>query len=455
MKHTAQPTSSLSRRGGMLLLAALSVFILLLTAACGTHPAQQTRQGSAASLPSVSQTAVPSGSATPAPPVSAVVDVRDVNRALTDSEMRGYAGDAACASCHKQEFAAHSHSNHAHTFHTVSFAQDASHFRASQNVTDTHIKYAYHTSAESGKCLIIGKNAHGQGKIAATYAIGTGRTGISYLGNDARGQWLELRLSYFPKAHTWDFTPGQSEGKDLMRAAGRPLGARDFQQCLGCHATAVRATAEGADVARSLMNVGCERCHGPARAHIFEAAKAFAALSRAKTPATTTEHLTYGMEDLHAATPQRITTICGGCHRSESVAHPLSPVEEPRLARFQGVALSRSACYQKSGTLSCLTCHDSHSNANPSLARNDAICLTCHSGTEKEKRRKGEEERGGIANPTPNTQHSTLNIVCPVNPRTGCTTCHMPKTAGIMPYSLFTNHLIKVWPSNATAPTSP
>ncbi len=429
----------------------------------------------------VSDTAA--GQAIPVSAGGGVVDVRDVNRALTDEEMQNYVGDAACAGCHRQAAATHARSSHAHTFHLVPTAQDTAFFRASKTVTDSHINYAYQTRAEGGKCLMIGKNAQGQGSIAAAYAMGTGRTGITYLGQDKNSQWLEMRLSYFPKAHTWDFTPGQGEGKDVARAAGNELSPRDFQMCLGCHGTAIRATPDGADVGRSLMNVGCERCHGPGRAHILQAAQALAsrvntapvppAAKAASTANAITAmnaanadvsnvskdvsthkysgHATYGMEDLHQATPARITTICGGCHRAESAEHPLSVREEPKLARFQGVALARSACYRQSGTLSCVTCHDAHTNADPSLSRNDAICLRCHSGQEAEgeTRRRGDKEKADIAQGA--STRGVAGKVCPVNAHTGCTNCHMPKTAGIMPHSLFTNHLIKVWPSPASA----
>ena len=451
MKYTALSAAFLTRPGGLLTLAALSVSILVLTAACGTRPAPQT--SSTAAKPALASSL----------PVSSAVDVREVNRALTDSEMQDYTGDASCTSCHKQAAAAHAHSSHAHTFRPVNSAHDAPFFRATKVVTDTHIHYAYHTGVEGGKCLMIGKNKQGkEGRIDATYALGTGRTGITYLGEDKEGQWLEMRLSYFPKAHTWDFTPGQPEGRELGRAAGHPLSPGDFQQCLGCHGTAIRATPEGADVARSLMNVGCERCHGPGREHIMQAAKALAVTASLKpakitdakvikttdtkssAKSATSAKATYGMEDLHLATPQRITAICGACHRVESAQQPLSPAEEPKLARFQGVALSRSACYQKSGALSCLTCHDAHSNANPSLSRNDAICLRCHTTA-----------AGDHSNVQTASQMAASAVqrvpgkICPINTHRGCTTCHMPKASGIMPYSLFTNHWIKVWPSGS------
>jgi hypothetical protein len=102
---------------------------------------------------------------------------------------------------------------------------------------------------------------------------------------------------------------------------------------------------------------------------------------------------------------------------------------EHDLARFEGVALARSACYLKSGALSCTTCHDPHTDADPVPAHTDRICLNCHAGP------------GKFTAPT-----SAQGQVCPVNARSGCTSCHMPRQAisGI-PYARFTQHWIKVW----------
>ena len=447
MKHTAQPVSFRIHRFSLFLLAALSVCVLLLTAACGTHPSQQTDvSASPVAAPSVAPASQQPGV------MSSVVDVRDVNRALTSDEARDYAGDAVCAVCHREAASVHSRSSHAHTFRPVSFVQDAPRFRSSQTVTDKFLKYTYQTRVDGAKCLLVGQSKRGKGSITAAYALGTGHSGITYISEPEPGQWLEMRLSYYSQNHAWDFTPGQPEGKELPRAAGRPMAKAEMEQCLVCHSTVVRSTPESIDIARSFTNVGCERCHGPGRAHVDQATQALAhkAVNPARSnPARSNPaHLTYGMEDLHKAIPARITTICGACHRTETPEKPLSPMEEPRVARFQSVALARSACYRKSGTLSCLTCHDAHRNADTNPAHYDAVCLTCHSGEEEQKRRKGDEEKqgtGGVTSSLLPPPPSSLRV-CPVNPRTGCTACHMPKTSNIIPHSTFSNHWIKVWP---------
>lgn len=420
------------RKRPVLLLIALSLAVLILTAACGTRPPTH--------LDNVKppQTAVA--------PAGIGFDIRDKPRVVSEAEAADYLGNAVCAACHRESAAAHARSSHANTFRPVSLRADAARFRTAQAVTDSHLKYNYHLRVENNRCLLVGSNAHGTGRIPAQYALGSGHNGITYISQTEPDQWVELRLSYFSRAKTWDFTPGQEEGEDLPRAAGRPHPLKVISQCLMCHGTIVRGSAEHIDLDKSLMNVGCERCHGPGRAHVDQAIQA-----RASTPALLAQAKLkgqlYGMEDLKRATPQRITAICGACHLAETPAKPLMPAQVANLARFQGASLQRSACFQRSGTLSCVTCHGGHVNADPNLARNDAICLTCHSQkTTEDGRHPTPDTQLGIGN-----QKSAIGNVCPINPRAGCTACHMPKqTVPAMPHSQFTNHWIKVWPNTSS-----
>ena len=307
-----------------------------------------------------------------------------------------------------------------------------------------------------------GGNARGQAALSADYVMGNGHNAYTYLSRDDAKGWVELRLSYYPQAHTWSYTPTQLPGAQLKRAAGRVQTNAMLTSCLLCHTTVLRAStppisqaatsaATNAvtnappevplpDLAASRLGVGCERCHGPGRAHVALVTQAGIATATAVLKA---RHNTYGMEDLRAASPDRINALCGYCHRTtenaEAGAHT-----EVSMARFQGVALARSGCYQQSGALSCLTCHNAHSNANPSLSRNDAICLRCHNAqlvhsapthitTHTTAAQVSGTATASLAVHTlePDNSPSTRIVagkICPVNAHTGCTTCHMPKT---------------------------
>ena len=438
--------------GRLWLLTLLSLSAVLLLAACASHtPAPPASPSSVLNTVSGLQAA-------------SVVDVRQVRRALTAEEAKDYLGNGVCASCHKDVALAHERSTHAHTLRPVMLQKDGPFFRSTQSITDPALGCTYSTFVSEGKCVFQGRNARGASGLPVAYVMGSGHNAYTYLSlSDPRG-WIELRLSYYEKAKKWDYTPAQLPGVKLERAAGRIQSGAMLTSCLLCHVTTLRQlpaplgpdglpTDEGPpDMKNSLLGVGCERCHGPGRAHVDQALKAHAStpelLARAKAAGQT-----YGMEDLHKATPDVINTLCGACHRTVANAESSDPHTEMNLSRFQGVALSRSPCYQKSGTLSCLTCHDSHRNANSNPAYYDAICLTCHSGD-----RQGDKERegtGGTQSTIENRQskipsslipHPSSLRVCPVNPRAGCTGCHMPKqTIADIPHVRYSTHWIKVW----------
>src|SRR5207244_4361546 len=100
---------------------------------------------------------------------------------------------------------------------------------------------------------------------------------------------------------------------------------------------------------QSLLGVGCERCHGPGRAHVAAVPKGSRLSSESDLR----------MSDL-ARDRKRVTMeLCGQCHTSPLGDDLGNPTVSSNLARLQGPALALSACYQKSD-LSCVTCHDPH-----------------------------------------------------------------------------------------------
>jgi predicted CXXCH cytochrome family protein len=425
-------SSSAARR--LWLLLALGGAVLLALAACGPTPSARP--------------------AAPAPPTASLpaIDVRLVRRALTASEAEDYLGDAACASCHRDIGAAHARSAHARTLRAVTLPEDGPRFRHSNAVRDRKSHFNYAAVVRDNRCQLLAFNSKVEATLPADFAIGSGHHAISYLNRDDRNGWVALRLSYYPQARRWDFSAGQPPDRPLSTPMGIELNGAQVTACLLCHTTVVRTVApvdailrSGAeafpDVAASRPGIGCERCHGPGRAHVTAVMHAPDPALRAVSVAKRAGN-TFGMEDLGRATPQRINTLCGYCHRTPENTDARDPHNEMDTARFEGVALARSACYQQSNALSCITCHDPHADADSSLARNDAICLRCHA--------TAADHRPAAAAGVPAAARA--GKICPVNPRSGCTTCHMPRQkiefgAGVS----YTNHWIKVWPKSPHA----
>jgi hypothetical protein len=230
--------------------------------------------------------------------------------------------------------------------------------------------------------------AFGSGHHATTFVTLTDRT-------PDRPTMLELRLSVYAHQDAPDVTPGQGLARD-GRATGIVPSGRHYEpgatlKCFECHTTTTSDRGPKVlDESTMIANVGCERCHGPGRAHV-EAAR------RGAEPAALA--MPFGAGRGTAADEMR---LCGACHRlPETVEPKMIRPENPRLVRFQPVGLMQSACYRESaGTLTCSTCHDPHSKTSHDLPDYEAVCLSCHRGPSR----------------TP----------CKVSPSTGCVGCHMP-----------------------------
>ena len=343
--------------------------------------------------------------------------------AQTPAEAQNYVGDNVCARCHAAIAQRHGMSGHAHSLFLAAAAGVGRYFRIRQSIRDSKADTTYHTAVRNGACLLV-NDAEGEREgIPASIVIGSGRNGQTYLGRDRFGQWFILRLSYYTHTHGWDFTPGQEPSiTSFADPKGQTLSHSQVSECLSCHATSLQMAPNGPDARHSLFGVGCESCHGPGRAHVdFQQGSTVSATRPAAS-----------MEDLQTAPPARIMQICGGCHSTLFDSHIDMPKTGESFSRFATTALAQSRCYRSSGTLSCITCHDPHTEVTPNPAAYEAACLGCHSGPARPAR--------------PMNASSPPAPICKVNPRNGCIGCHMPTQSNpSFPHTLFHNHYIKIW----------
>jgi len=197
----------------------------------------------------------------------------------------------------------------------------------------------------------------------------------------------------------------------------------NFKLCAGCHSTGVDVATQG----WAELNIACESCHGPGRAH-------------AEKPA---------LENI--INPARLSTarsmdICLSCHQagkppSTDYAWPVGFQPGLELAKFwQGLKPEegkQTAEFWHNGTahknrvqgntflqsvmrdhgLQCSNCHDSHSARHTSLtlksAADNALCFTCH-GPGKDAAIKQKDL-------TDHTHHAATST------GSRCIECHMPK----------------------------
>ncbi|HLV81517.1 MAG TPA: cytochrome c3 family protein [Chthonomonadaceae bacterium] len=366
----------------------------------------------------------------PAAPPTAMTASAGSAAHLAPISSQEYVGDSACAACHADIWRQHHDSAHATTLRAVTLSSDGALFQSPQIIRDNKEGDVYRLGIQNGDCVMMALERSGQETLQARYAFGSGRYGRTYLGKEASGQWIELRMTYYTRLHRWDFTPFlQPDPDHPQNPDGLALNAPQLAFCFSCHVTTLKMGPNEPDAPESHFGVGCERCHGPGRQHL-EAAHAL--LAGKNVPSLK-------MQDLITAPREKIMAACGECHSGPSDI-PVDARLAVILARFAATALQQSRCYLQSPSLSCITCHDPHTLKQSKTASYEAVCLNCH-GT-----RRTPQEGNGLPG-TASLAQNKPPLRCKVSPRSGCIRCHMP-VQSTRSFALvgFHNHWIRIYP---------
>lgn len=192
-----------------------------------------------------------------------------------ESRLTGFVGDRACAECHVGEFAFHKRSGHSRTLHLAE-ETDVARWLDGRTVTDPELPKVSWSYSLRDRRLSVERDEGGViEKFLIDYAFGSGdhaSTFVSMTERDPRGPvGQEHRLTCYTETKTLDVTPGH----EMTAAApgttprGRSLPSLKLLRCFGCHTTVTSAEGRDVlDVATMIPNVTCERCHGPAQAHV-------------------------------------------------------------------------------------------------------------------------------------------------------------------------------------------
>ncbi len=349
-------------------------------------------------------------------PVALQADRPAIVAAGVDPAYANYAGDRACRECHPGESAAHSGSGHARTLRPAAGA--AGKLDGVEVEDPERPGVAWRFAFEAGR-LVAGRAEAGAApeRYLVDYALGSGRHATTYLSmldrDPARPTALEHRLTEFAHLGGLGLTPGQ---KATTHAPGNTPHGRVHPawatlKCFSCHVTVTSDRGPTVlDEATMIPNVGCERCHGPARGHV-EAARRGA----------TGPELALPFGEGNWSDPQ-LMKLCGDCHRLPEMGAPgENRVDNASIVRHQPVGLMLSACFTRGGgRIGCVTCHDPHARTSTDRPAYEAACLSCHGPAPARK-------------------------PCPVSPGQGCVACHMPRRdvgAGMM----MADHWIRVVP---------
>lgn len=305
-----------------------------------------------------------------------------------------FLGDASCVECHKKEIESHKNSRHANALRLVTDEGMKGDIPSAGDIAGTPFQW-------EKLPLGYGFGAANAATRQMELAFGSGKSGIAFLGVMGEEGMAEARLSYYPPLRKWFTTPGQ-EGLP-PNAPGNLIKREGALQCLGCHTVTVPERSLMPE--EKFMGVRCEACHGAGSKHAD-------AMRRKDKAADDYEKMgTWGAEKLNNA--------CGRCHRTAKDVETKN-LNKAFTDKFQGYGVSLSKCFQKSGDkLSCIVCHDPHSDTPQNSAPYIAACMRCHSTA---------SQRPATAKPM--LMQSKL---CPVNPKDDCVKCHMP----LHPHPLF------------------
>jgi len=286
-----------------------------------------------------------------------------------------------CSRCHPREAAAHAATRHARALG-----------RASRSLFAEKLPDAPIGEARGGYLLTYG--VQGESLLVEARRGGDSATGVIdwVFGAGQQGQtplmrvgsnFLEHRISYYPKTGRFDLTMGHRSGvsESAREALGQERSREEIERCLSCHATRISENLEPL-----IPGIQCVRCHPGADEH---------ARGRGRP-------LNPGQLDASSQ-----LAFCGNCHRSEVAA---KDEQDPMNVRFQPLRLKMSRCFL-SGGVSCTTCHTAHADAIRGVPEYyNTKCLTCH---------PGQRENGN------------------------CLECHMPRERP-HPILSFTDHYIRV-----------
>jgi len=333
-------------------------------------------------------------------------------------EPAAHVGAGSCAGCHPSIYRDQRASRHSRTFSSAADLKALA--LPDKPVVDPVLPGTTHSLRRDGdRVRLTTRSGDEEFDALVEFALGSGDRGLTMVTRDDEGKARVCRISSYLGGTLWELTSRAADPQpgDRNGPLGRPMSRESAEKCIDCHVTSIAAARDRRATEAADCGIGCERCHGPGGNHLAAVALGFPEPAIARPS---------------RASADRITRLCGACHK---VDDPRTPESDPRFVRFQASTLPKSRCYTESqGALSCVTCHDPHRDAERSAAPYEARCLACHGA--------------GPVEPSPGIRHADLaegtrRVPCPVNPASDCLKCHMPKVEGAAPHATFTDHQIR------------
>ena len=361
------------------------------------------------------------------------------DRGLPDPRGTSYAGSDACVGCHKTLS-----SSFAHTAHYLS-----TRIADSNTISGSFSKGSNELLINDSTEIRMEKRDSGFYQVLYTGNKETESHRFDLVMGAVKGQtylyWKEngffqMPVSYISALHQWTGSPGYSFSNLNF---DRPV----LQECFGCHSSFAEGDPHGLSGFNQqqnswVFNIDCERCHGPAAAHV-----------QFHTSHPEEKHAMFLISFQSLNRSQKID-LCAICHSGtkhillkstfafkmgdslSSFMIPLSTGDQLDVHGNQTQLLSQSKCFRMSN-LDCSTCHDIHINQRGLTKSFNDRCQSCHAPDKRFCKMA--------------TGSNTFFL------QSNCTGCHMPLQASsaivvqasnqnVAIPSMIVNHRIAIYP---------
>ena len=308
--------------------------------------------------------------------------------ATSDPRGDDYAGSTQCISCHAATTQSYLHTAHQLSTRPAdrqsiagSFSNDSNEYfyRPHVKVEMEHRDTSFYQVAYRNDTAIQGERFD--------VVVGSGRKAQTYL------YWLEdklfqLPVSYYVPLKSWTNSPNYPPHQ-VRFDRNIPIG------CFECHGSFIKRTSvepagefliDHFDKNNIIYGIDCERCHGPAAKHVTY---------HKDHPEEKTSGFIVSFKKLSR---QQKLDLCAGCHsgikdtkRSLFYFRPGSLLSDYVRADTSTVStsdidvhgnqyqlLGASACFIKSKSLDCSSCHNPHVTERNNLALFSKRCMNCH-----------------------------------------------------------------------------
>jgi hypothetical protein len=357
-----------------------------------------------------------------------------------DPRGRAYAGEAACMQCHRTIVDSYGHTPHYHSAalaapNTIagSFAKDSNTFIVNDTV---RVVMEERTGIPYQVLYVNGREARAQ-RFDIVFGYAKGQAYLYW----KKDQLYQLPISYFTDLHRWTSSPGYPGGMPFF---DRPVLAR----CFECHTSFItpsdRQNVNALDKTSLIVNIDCERCHGPAANHVAY---------QKEFPGEKTGRYIASYRSL---TRRQKIDLCAVCHAGsnniqlrsifgfrpgDSLSHFVVSAHvssgQPDVHGDQLALLASSKCFQMS-EMDCSTCHNPHVDDHADWTAYAQRCQGCHSEAKHNFCKIADARNIGFIRANCTRCHMPSQPSEVIKVRTGATDTHTP--------IFMINHRIAVYP---------